>query len=59
MHVPAGLDARHLAGVERAIKICPAYGTLLQPPSVEISIERPADAGTGEVPGDHRGKTVG
>jgi hypothetical protein len=25
--------------VERAIKSCPAYGTLLQPPAVEIAIE--------------------
>ena len=39
VHVPAGLSDRQLAGVERAIKSCPAYGTLLQPPRVEISID--------------------
>jgi hypothetical protein len=36
---PAGLDERQIAGVERAIKSCPAYGTLLHPPSVEISVD--------------------
>ena len=41
VHLPAGLSDRQLAGVERAIKSCPAYGTLLQPPRVEISIEKP------------------
>lgn len=37
--VPAGLDERHLAGIGRAIKSCPAYGTLLHSPSVEVTIE--------------------
>jgi uncharacterized OsmC-like protein len=36
--VPAGLSDRQLASIERAIKSCPAYGTLLHPPSVEITI---------------------
>jgi uncharacterized OsmC-like protein len=36
--VPAGLSDRQLATIERAIKSCPAYGTLLHPPSVEITI---------------------
>ena len=44
VHLPAGLSDRQLAGVERAIKSCPAYGTLLQPPRVEISIEAPPPA---------------
>jgi len=44
VHLPAGLSDRQLAGVERAIKSCPAYGTLVQPPRVEISIEAPAPA---------------
>ncbi len=39
VHVPAGLDERQLAGIERAIKSCPAYGTLLHPPTVQIAIE--------------------
>ena len=42
VHLPTGLSDRQVAGVERAIKSCPAYGTLLQPPRVEISIEAPA-----------------
>ena len=39
VRVPAGLDERQLAGIERAIKTCPAYGTLLHSPSVEVTIE--------------------
>ena len=39
VRVPAGLDERQLAGIERAIKSCPAYGTLLHSPSVEMTIE--------------------
>jgi hypothetical protein len=42
--LPPGLPARHVAGIERAIKSCPAYGTLLHPPAVDISI----DAGSPE-----------
>lgn len=44
VHLPAGLSDRQLAGVERAIKSCPAYGTLLQPPRVEVSIDAPPPA---------------
>jgi len=44
VHVPIGLSERQLAGIERAIKSCPAYGTLLQPPPVDISIEAPSPA---------------
>ncbi len=36
--LPAGLSDREIAGVERAIKGCPAYGTLLHPPTVEITV---------------------
>lgn len=43
VHLPVGLDERQIAGIERAIKGCPAYGTLLYPPSVEISIESEPD----------------
>ena len=39
VHLPPGLPDRHVAGIERAIKSCPAYGTLLYPPSVEISLD--------------------
>jgi uncharacterized OsmC-like protein len=38
VRLPAGLSEREIAGVERAIKACPAYGTLLHPPTVEISV---------------------
>jgi uncharacterized OsmC-like protein len=41
VRLPAGLSERHVAGIERAIKSCPAYGTLLAPPVVEVSLERP------------------
>lgn len=39
VQLPAGLEDRHVAGIQRAIKSCPAYGTLLHPPLVELSIE--------------------
>ena len=43
--VPAGLEERQVAGIERAIKSCPAYGTLLHPPAVEIAVDAgPASA---------------
>jgi len=48
VRLPAGLDDRHVAGIERAIKSCPAYGTLLHPPAVELTIARqPAAPGSG------------
>jgi uncharacterized OsmC-like protein len=37
--LPAGLAEHQIAGVERAIKSCPAYGTLLHSPLVEITID--------------------
>ena len=36
---PAGLTERHLAGIERAIKSCPAYGSLLNPPAVLVTVD--------------------
>ena len=36
-----------LAGIERAVRGCPAYGTLVHPPEVDLSLERgdrPEDA---------------
>lgn len=58
VHLPEGLAERHVAGIERAIKSCPAYGTLLHPPSVEISIEGRAGA-EAEIPGADRTRSVG
>jgi uncharacterized OsmC-like protein len=43
VHLPGGLAVRQIAGIDRAIKSCPAYGTLLHPPTVEITIESAAD----------------
>jgi len=48
VHVPAGLSDRQLTAIERAIKSCPAYGTLLHPPSVELTIE--GEAATSKEP---------
>ena len=45
VRLPPGLTDRHMAGIERAIKSCPAYGTLLNPPSVRISLESPGHTG--------------
>ena len=59
VHLPAGLEEGHIVGVERAIKTCPAYGTLLHSPSVEIAIERPERLGTEELPSGDRAKLVG
>ena len=59
VHLPAGLTERHVAGIERAIKSCPAYGTLLHPPSVEISIDSPGQAGTDQGPTDGHAAGVG
>jgi len=39
VRLPSGLSERQLVTIERAIKSCPAYGTLLNPPNVELSIE--------------------
>jgi uncharacterized OsmC-like protein len=43
VRLPAGLDQRALAGIERAVRGCPAYGTLLHPPSVELDIRLSPD----------------
>lgn len=36
--VPAGVSAEHLAGIERAVRHCPAYGTLTHPAVVELDV---------------------
>lgn len=38
-----GLSAPQLAAVERAIKSCPAYGTLLHPPELKLEVVVPGD----------------
>ena len=47
VRLPQGLSERHLAGIERAIKSCPAYGTLLHPPKMELTIEAHASVWPG------------
>jgi hypothetical protein len=42
VRLPPGLDARQVGGVVQAIERCPAYGTLVRPPSVALSVEAPA-----------------
>ncbi len=44
VRIPPGLDERQVAGIERAIKSCPAYGTLLHAPQVDISVDAGAAA---------------
>jgi len=39
VHLPAGTSDRQVAGIGRAVRSCPAYGTLIQPPTVELSID--------------------
>jgi putative redox protein len=39
VRLPPGLSEGQVATVERAIKSCPAYGTLLHPPTLELAIE--------------------
>jgi hypothetical protein len=45
IRVPAGLGERHISGIERAVRRCPAYGTLVHPPLIEIAVERSPDSG--------------
>ena len=56
VHLPPGLSERQLTGVERAIKSCPAYGTLLHPPKVELTIEAGGGVGGGAAIGVGRGR---
>jgi uncharacterized OsmC-like protein len=43
VRVPAGLSDQQVTGIERAIRRCPAYGTLVHQPSVEIVVEPSPD----------------
>jgi uncharacterized OsmC-like protein len=47
VRVPPGLSEREIAGIERAIKACPAYGTLVRSPTVEIRVEGGSPANEG------------
>ena len=39
VRVLPGLSAEQMAAIERVVKRCPAYGTLVRPPSIEITVE--------------------
>lgn len=40
--LPSGVPARHALGVERAVRHCPAYGTLTHPPDVLLTFDTQA-----------------
>jgi uncharacterized OsmC-like protein len=40
--VPAGLDPKHLGGIDRAVHQCLIHNTLLHPPTIAIEIHSPA-----------------
>ena len=40
--LPSGVPEHHLPQIERVVRNCPAYGTLLYPPDVELSIAKAA-----------------
>lgn len=52
VRIPEGLSEQQLIGIVRAIKRCPAYGTLVKSPTVEISVEVVRDATSGAVRSD-------
>lgn len=37
--LPPGVSAAHREGIERAVRHCPAYGTLLHPPEVTLEFD--------------------
>jgi uncharacterized OsmC-like protein len=39
--LPAGIPAQYLPAIERAVKHCPAYGTMLHSPTVELTFSSP------------------
>jgi uncharacterized OsmC-like protein len=38
--LPAGLPDSYLPAIEKAIRACPAYGTLVHPPDVELTVHK-------------------
>jgi len=39
VRLPPGVPAHYLPAIERAVRHCPAYGTLVHPPDVKVSFE--------------------
>ena len=44
IQVPAATPAKYLAAIERAVRGCPAYGTLVQSPDVVLRVVRQAES---------------
>jgi len=42
--LPVGLAEQYRAQIERAVRNCPAYGTLVHPPQLELTFEQQAQA---------------
>ena len=42
--LPASVPEHYLPQIERAVRNCPAYGTLVHPPELELSISRASDS---------------
>lgn len=42
LNLPAGTPEQFLPQIQRAVRNCPAYGTLLNPPEVELSFVTPS-----------------
>ncbi len=38
--LPAGVPEQYLPQIERVVRNCPAYGTLLHPPDVELTVAK-------------------
>ncbi|HVU02833.1 MAG TPA: OsmC family protein [Polyangiaceae bacterium] len=38
--LPVGVPEHYLPGIERAVKNCPAYGTLVHPPEVQLTVAK-------------------
>ena len=38
--LPAGVPEHYLPQIERVVRNCPAYGTLLHPPDVELTVAK-------------------
>ena len=49
VHVPAGLSEDRVTGMVRAIKRCPAYGTLIRPPTIELLVSTDQETAAGDV----------
>ena len=49
--LPADVPDQYLPAIERAVRNCPAYGTLLHPPEVQLHIDRGAERAVTQLEG--------